>query len=267
MQYATPTATARRDPVLTIGVPAGLLALAAAGWWWSARMAGDMTGGGTAGETTGGGMGGMHSMETTLSLGGFAVAWVAMMAAMMFPAVLPVVKLYGRAAAKGTVAPLPFFAGGYLLVWSAFALPAYFAWRELMMPIAEGQAWAGRLAGATFLAAALWQVTPLKTACLRHCRSPLAFFLRHGPKAKTPAGALRMGVAHGGFCFGCCWALFAVLVTLGTMSLLWMALLAGLIMLEKLAPRGEQIALAGALALAAVGTVLLADPSAIASLT
>lgn len=238
--------------MLALGLPAGLLLLAVAGWWWSARMAGDMAGGG---------MGG------TLSLGAFVLAWAAMMAAMMLPAVLPVVRLYARAAAKGRVAPMPFFVAGYLVLWTAVALPGYLGWRLLETPLAEGQAWAGRLAGATLLAAAVWQVSPLKSVCLRHCRSPLGFFLRFGGRIRRPAGALRMGAAHGAFCFGCCWALFAVLVALGTMNLLWMLLLTALIVLEKHAPRGEQIAVVGALALAAVGTVLLTDPSMLVHLT
>jgi predicted metal-binding membrane protein len=110
-------------------------------------------------------------------------------------------------------------------------------------------------------------MTPLKSVCLRHCRSPLGFFLRFGGRIRRPAGALRMGAAHGAFCFGCCWALFAVLVALGTMNLLWMVLFTALIVLEKHAPRGEQIAVAGALALAAVGAALLTDPSMLAHLT
>jgi predicted metal-binding membrane protein len=239
-------------PLLALGVPAGLLLLAVAGWWWSARMAGDVTRGG---------------MDGTMSLGAFVLAWAAMMAAMMLPAVLPAVRLYARAAAKGRAAPVPFFVGGYVALWTAVAVPAYLAWRELEMPLAEGQAWAGRLAGATMLAAALWQITPLKSICLHHCRSPLGFFLRFGGRIRRPAGALRMGAAHGAFCFGCCWALFAVLVALGTMNLLWMVLFTALIVLEKHAPRGEQIAVAGALTLAAVGTALLTDPSMLAHLT
>ena len=174
-------------PLLALGVPAGLLLLAVAGWWWSARMAGDMTG-----------------ADGTISLGAFVLAWAAMMAAMMLPAVLPVVRLYARVAANGRAAPVPFFLGGYLGLWTAAAVPGYLAWHELEIPLAEGQARAGRLAGATLLAAALWQLTPLKSVCLRHCRSPLGFFLRFGARIRGPAGALRMGAAHGAFCFACC---------------------------------------------------------------
>lgn len=241
--------------MLALVVPAGLLLLALAGWWWSARMAGDMTGGG------------MGAMSATMSLGGFVLAWAAMMAAMMLPAVLPVVKLYARAAEKGRASPVGFFVAGYLALWTVLALPGYLAWRTLEAPLAEGQAWAGRLAGATLLAAALWQLTPLKSVCLRHCRSPIGFFLRFGGRIRRPAGALRMGLTHGAFCLGCCWALFAVLVALGTMNLLWMALLTALIVLEKNAPHGERIASAAAFGLALLGAVLLTDPTMLVHIT
>ena len=196
-----------------------------------------------------------------MSLGAFIVAWVAMMAAMMLPAVLPVVKLYAQAAARGRAAPTAFFVLGYLAVWTAMAGPAYVAWRALETPLAEGQTWVARVAGATFLAAAVWQLTPLKAICLRHCRSPLGFFMRFGGKIDRPLGAARMGLAHGAFCFGCCWAIFAVLVVLGTMNLTWMALLTMVIVLERNAPHGELIALAAGATLALVGVVLLVDTS------
>ncbi|MEJ7787772.1 MAG: DUF2182 domain-containing protein [Solirubrobacteraceae bacterium] len=245
------------DLALSVALPAALLGLAGAGWWWSVRMADGMTGAD------------MHAMgmADTMSFGAFVVAWVAMMAAMMLPAVLPVVRLYARAAAHGRAAPLPFFVAGYLVVWSTTALPGYLGWRELEMPLAEGRTWVGILAGASLIGAALWQLTPLKAACLRHCRSPLGFFLRFGGRVERPAGALRMGMAHGLFCLGCCWALFAVLVMAGTMNLLWMAVLAAFIVLEKNSPRGELVARGGAVACAALGTALLVDPSILAHLT
>jgi predicted metal-binding membrane protein len=253
-----PGMSIRRDGVgVTLGVPMALLALAVAGWWWSVRMAPD----------AGGGMDGMTAMQASMSAGAFVVAWVAMMAAMMLPAVVPVVKLYALAAARGRAAPTGFFLLGYLAVWSAVSAPAYFAWRALEDPLAQGQPWVARLAGATFLAAAVWQFTPLKTLCLRHCRSPLGFFLRFGGQIRRPFGAARMGAAHGAFCFGCCWAIFAVLVVLGTMNLAWMAGLTLLIVLEKNAPRGEAIALVAGVAFALVGGLLLVDSSILMSLT
>ena len=242
------------------GAPAVLIGLAAVGWWWSARMASDM-----ASSASMEGMAGMG--RTGLSLGGFIVAWLAMMTAMMFPAVAPVVKLYGRAAAAGRVAPLPFFVTGYIAVWTSVALPAYLAWRVLMDPIADARPWAGRLAGLVLVAAAVWQLTPLKSLCLRHCRSPISFFLRFGANAARPLGALRMGIAHGLFCLGCCWALMAVLVAMGTMNLAWMAALALLIIVEKNTPAGEHVASLAAVAFAVVGALLIVRPETLTVLT
>lgn len=213
-------------------------------------------------------MAGMADVTSdALGLGAFIVAWLAMMTAMMFPAITPVVKLYARAATAGRVAPLPFFVAGYILVWTALSLPAYVAWRALMDPIAEARPWAGRLAGVVLLIAAIWQLTPLKSMCLRHCRSPISFFLRFGAHVARPSGALRMGATHGLFCLGCCWALMAVLVAMGTMNLAWMAALALLILIEKNAPGGERAATAAAGMFAVVGALLLARPETLTILT
>jgi predicted metal-binding membrane protein len=172
----------------------------------------------------------------------------------------------GRSAAAGRVAPLPFFVAGYVTVWTSIGLPAYAAWRALMDPVDEGRPWAGRLAGAVLVGAAVWQLTPLKAMCLRHCRSPISFFLRFGAKVTRPAGALRMGVTHGLFCLGCCWALMAVLIALGTMNLAWMAL-ALLIRLEKNAPLGERLAQFAAVVFAAIGVALVLRPETLTTLT
>lgn len=243
------------------GTPAALLALAAVGWWWSARMASDMA-------TSGSSMAGMGEMgDEALGLGAFMVAWLAMMTAMMFPAVSPIVKLYGHAAAAGRVASLPFFVAGYIAVWTSVGLPAYVAWRALVDPIAEARPWAGRLAGAVLLVAAVWQLTPLKSMCLRHCRSPISFFLRFGANVARPLGALHMGATHGLFCLGCCWALMAVLIAVGTMNLAWMAALALVIVIEKNAPVGERAATVAAAVFSAGGLVLLLRPEMLTTLT
>jgi predicted metal-binding membrane protein len=254
--------------MVRLGVPAGLLTLAAVGWWWSVRMAGDMRGSndGMAGMS---GMQGMESMSGghVLSLGAFLLAWLAMMTAMMFPAISPVVRLYARAAAAGRVAPVPAFVAGYITVWTAVGLPGYLGWRVLMDPVAEGRAWAGRLAGIVLVVAAAWQLTPLKSICLRHCRSPLSFFLRFGRSVTRPLGALRMGARHGLYCLGCCWALMAVLVAMGTMSVGWMAGLALLILLEKNARSGERVAIAAAAVFFVLGAVLVVHPSTLTAVT
>lgn len=236
-------------------VPVALLLIAAVGWWWSAHMAslgsGDMA---------------MTDPTMGVSAFGFLVGWVAMMSAMMFPAIIPVVRLYERAARRDTVAPVPFFVGGYLLVWSALGVPAFFAWHALAAPISDGASWAARLAGALFVVAAIYQITPLKAVCLRHCRSPMSFFMHHGEHLDRPTGAMRAGGTHGLVCIGCCWALMAVLVSLGTMQLAWMFAFAALIFLEKVAPFGERVAIAGAVVLVGAGATLLIWPPGLAHL-
>jgi predicted metal-binding membrane protein len=191
-------------------------------------------------------MGGMHSTPgmDLGSLGFFVTVWVVMMAAMMFPSVAPTVLMYDRLRdghhARGRGAPADataLFVTGYLLVWTAAGLAAYGLF-ELVREIDPAfLAWdeAGRyLTGAVIVAAAGYQFTPLKQACLVKCRSPMMFLAerwRHGR-----AGALELGTRHGAWCLGCCWALMAALFAVGVMSLGWMALIAAFIAGEKLLP-------------------------------
>jgi predicted metal-binding membrane protein len=237
-----------------IWLQAGLLTLAGLGWWWSAVTAGDM------GADTMSMDGMPMGPQPTMSLVAFLVAWVAMMAAMMFPAVLPVVRIYARAAANGQAAPVAVFVGGYIALWGLVGIPAYFAWSRLNEPLMAGSPWAGRVAGGVALAAGLYQLTPLKSVCLRHCRSPLSFFMRHGKHLNRPMGAFVAGGRHGMFCIGCCWMLMALLIAFGTMQLAWMLIFAVLILLEKTTPFGEQLARVTGVVLAALGVALLVRP-------
>lgn len=239
--------------------PGTLVALAGCGWWWSARMAHQM------GPAMGSSMGSMG--RASMSFGAFVIAWVAMMAAMMFPAILPVVSTFRRAAVRGRAAPTPFFVAGYLLVWSSIAVPAYLAWRGLEGPVAHAAPWAGRLAGAAFLTAAAYQLSPLKSVCLRHCRAPISFFLRQRRNLRRPFGAAAAGATHGLLCLGCCWALMVILVALGTMQLAWMAALAALILVEKVFPIGELVARLAALAFLVLGFILVVHPDFLVRLT
>jgi len=250
-------AAARRD----VGISATLLTGAAAGWWVSARMAGDMTD-----EPMGGSIGAM-SMADTMSFTAYLLGWAAMMVAMMFPAIAPVVRLYARAAGQGTVAPVWVFVTGYLVVWSAVGVPAYFAWRQLDGPLGAGDASAGHLAGAVLLVAAAYQLSPMKNVCLRHCRSPMSVFTHARGDLGQSAVAMRTGALHGAYCLGCCWALVAVLVAVGTMHLAWMALLTVVIFVEKVVPRGDAISGVVAVMAAITGLALLVDPTLIMSLT
>jgi predicted metal-binding membrane protein len=231
-----------------------LVALAALAWWSSAeRMAGMDDGPGTALGT----------------LGWFLGAWVVMMAAMMFPSVAPTVALYARMARRRSPAAPLAFAAGYLLAWTAAGLLAYGLVALARGLLAGRLAWdgAGRwVAGGTLLVAAAYQLTPYKDACLAKCRSPFGFLL--GSWRDGLRGAVDMGARHGAWCVGCCWALMASLFALGVMSLVWMALVAALVALEKLVATGGRAApYATALLLLALGVAVIAAPGAVPGLT
>jgi predicted metal-binding membrane protein len=167
-------------------------------------------------------------------LAAFSVS-IVMMAAMMFPSLAPTVALYSRMT-RDRMAPL-LFSTGYLVTW---ALAGGFAFAVALAGgaiLGDALTWdrAGRwVAGATLLAAALYELTPLKDICLAKCRSPLGFLLGAWRDGRT--GALRMGTQHGAWCVGCCWALMASLFALGVMSIAWMAFVAALIAAEKTLP-------------------------------
>jgi predicted metal-binding membrane protein len=194
------------------------------------------------------------------SLGFYVGVWVVMMAAMMFPSIWPMVVAYARiqtgrqnrGKAKSGLVPVALFVGGYLVAWTAFGVVAYGVLEVVRSLSVDALAWdsAGPyVAGAVIFAAAAYQLTPAKDVCLRKCRDPMDFVLGHWQVGH--GGALRMGVEHGAWCVGCCWALMAALFALGVMSLGWMALVAALIAIEKLLP-WKAIAGGGVAALLAV---------------
>ncbi|HVE69409.1 MAG TPA: DUF2182 domain-containing protein [Solirubrobacteraceae bacterium] len=176
------------------------------------------------------------------TLGFFAVSWVVMMAAMMFPSVAPMVLVFAtiqrrRRARGAATVPRAVFVAGYLVAWTAFGLAAYGLYVGVRSLSIDALAWdrAGRwVAAGVIAAAAVYQLTPAKDACLRRCRGPLDFLTERWRDGR--AGALRMGVEHGAWCVGCCWGLMATLFALGVMSLAWMVVVAGLIAVEKLLP-------------------------------
>jgi predicted metal-binding membrane protein len=213
------------------------------------------------------GMSGMGSMSATMSFGGFLLAWVAMMAAMMLPAVVPAVRLFGRAAGRDQAAATPIFVVGYLAVWSAVGVPVYFVWRALAGPLVRRDHWAAYLAGGVFVVAAVYQISPLKYACLRHCRSPLSFFLRQRHNLKKPSGAVRAGMAHGSICLGCCWGEMAVLVALGTMNIGWMLAVAALIFVEKVTVFARPASAVAAVAMVGFAAALVIHPQVLVHIT
>jgi predicted metal-binding membrane protein len=202
------------------------------------------------------------------SFGWFLGTWVVMMAAMMFPSVAPTVGLYARMTRQRSRVQPSVFAAGYLVAWGGVGALAFGLAVAGRAAIGDVLAWerAGRwVAGVTLLAAAAYELTPLKDVCLGKCRSPLGFLL--GAWRDGPRGALRMGAAHGAWCVGCCWALMASLFALGVMSIAWMALVAGLIAAEKLLPWRAVATVGTAAILGVLGVLLLAAPDAIPGLT
>lgn len=176
----------------------------------------------------------------------FLLLWLAMMAAMMLPSVAPVAVTWARGIARqssGTTRALRTaeFLGGYLLAWTAFGLLAY-GGLALTGDLVDRDPEAGKWIGAAaFALAGLYQLGPLKYVCLRHCRSPMAQ-LMHYAGYRPPLRDLRVGLHHGGYCLGCCWALMVVLVPLGVMNVAAIAGIAVVIFLEKLWRRGALLA-------------------------
>jgi predicted metal-binding membrane protein len=257
-------ASLRRAPplpeVIRLGLIGILVALSAVAWLVTDdRMAGMDMGPGTDPGT----------------LGFWISAWVVMMAAMMFPSIAPMVLMQiriqeakrerGQAASHGATL---LFVAGYLLVWSGAGLvgyavlwaghevaPAFLAWDE-----------AGPyVAGAVIFAGGVYQLTPFKDACLTRCRSPFEFLLTAWKPGRL--GALQMGVEHGAWCVGCCWALMASLIALGVMSVGWMILIAALIALEKLLPWKAVANRSIAILLAALGLAVAFAPQDVPGLT
>lgn len=189
--------------------------------------------------------------------------WAIMMVAMMLPSAAPMVLLYARVARHAerqgrAVASTTAFASGYFSLWILFSVLAVALQFGLERAGLMSTMMASRsvpLSGALLIAAGLYQLSPLKGACLRHCRSPAAFFASHWRPGAT--GAWRMGLAHGAYCVGCCAVLMLLLFVGGVMNLVWIAGLALFVALEKYAPFGEAAARATAALLIAAGLALI----------
>jgi predicted metal-binding membrane protein len=234
-----------------VGIVAVLVALAALSWWWTAEEMRGMDDG----PWTGLG-----------AFGWFVGVWVVMMAAMMFPSVSPTVALYARMS-RSRVLPFAFTAG-YLVTWTAAGAVAFVVALATTQAGQGALAWddAGQtIAGVTLLVAAGYELTPLKDVCLGKCRSPLGTLL--GSWRAGGRGAFRMGLGNGAWCVGCCWALMASLFALGVMSVTWMAVVAGLIAIEKTIPWRRVATYTTASILVVLGVVMLAAPDALPGLT
>jgi predicted metal-binding membrane protein len=194
------------------------------------------------------------------------VMWWVMMIAMMLPSAVPLILLYGRVLrhaaaqqANSAYAPATFLALGYLAVWLAFATLAtglqYALQRTGLISAMMLWSQSALLSAVVLVSAGAYQLSPLKHACLRHCRGPVSFLTHHWRPGRT--GALRMGIEHGAWCVGCCWMLMALLFVGGVMNLVWIALLAVLVLAEKAAPRGALVSRATGVVLIAWGVATL----------
>ena len=188
----------------------------------------------------------MHAPWTAVDLVFTVVMWVVMMVGMMAGAAAPVLLLFaGTRAARGEHGePLTvlMFGLGYLTVWSGFgacAALAQWALHQTAMLSPAMAASSPRIAGTILVAAGAYQLTPLKSACLTYCRSPLGFLMTNWRDGKM--GALQMGARHGTYCLGCCWALMCVLFVVGVMNLGWVMALTVFVLLEKVGPAGALV--------------------------
>ena len=212
----------------------------------------------------------MSGMESMPGMGGdtggsFALTvlmWWTMMIGMMVPSAAPMILLFGNVQRRQLAAESPklrvaLFTAGYLAIWGAFSVLAAAAQivltrLTLLAPMnLTVTAWLGAL----FVAlAGVYQLTPLKNACLRRCRSPAEFLSSHWRRGS--AGAFRMGVDHGLYCVGCCWPLMSLLFVVGVMNLVWVAVIAAFVLIEKLAPHGATTAKINGIALLALALFL-----------
>jgi predicted metal-binding membrane protein len=205
---------------------AGLVLVTAAAWIFVIATSGD-------------------DMDMMPSAGAYIGSWTLMMAAMMLPSVAPFALLYARGASTSAAPGL--LALGYLGVWALVGIPAYALDRALGIEHPTATA-------AVLIAAGLYQLSPLKQACLSKCRSPVDFLVQHWRPGL--GGAFRLGAHHGAYCLGCCIALMAVLVVAGGMGLAWVAAIALVVAAEKLLPHGPLLGKIGGVGLIAAGIVV-----------
>ncbi|MCS5573817.1 MAG: DUF2182 domain-containing protein [Pseudomonadales bacterium] len=238
----------RRDRWVTIS---GIILLTVLSWAYLFGLAAGMDNMAMEGDLMSSVSGLMGPQLSTWSVRDFFfmfLMWSVMMVAMMLPSASPLILLHVRVNRQqedggdgfhGTVA----FAIGYLLVWTSFsAVATLLQWGlEKLAVLSPMMASTSPLLGAgLLLAAGIYQLTPFKNACLRHCRSPVHSLMQHWRRGTS--GAFMMGFHHGVYCIGCCWLLMALLFVFGVMNLVWIAVLSVFVLLEKVVPRGELVA-------------------------
>jgi predicted metal-binding membrane protein len=185
--------------------------------------------------------------------------WTVMMVGMMAAPATPVILLFAATRTGrpdgGLLRAVPMFGAGYLAVWvgfSACATLGQWALHEAMMLSPTMAAAGPHLSGAILLGAGAYQLSPWKGACLTHCRTPLGFLMANWRDGMF--GAFKMGVRHGAYCVGCCWALMCVLFVVGVMNLVWVAALTVFVLVEKVAPAGGAVARVAGVASILAGT-------------
>jgi predicted metal-binding membrane protein len=260
-------AVLRRDRLLVAGALGVTAALA---WGYLLWLAADMDMGGM--DMTGyrmipAGLGLMAPANAPWGAIEFAfvfVMWAVMMIGMMAPSAAPIILMYARLGRQGNegkpLVATGWFAAGYFLTWIGFSLAAtLFQWMIERAALLDSQMASASnvLGGIVLIAAGAYQWSPLKDVCLAQCQSPIGFLMRYGGFHGNLPGCLLMGLRHGAYCVGCCWVLMALLFVGGVMNVLWIALLALLVLLEKLVPFGRWIARAAGVACLAAGAGML----------
>lgn len=207
------------------------------------------------------GMMSSHPQMALSQAGVSTVMWAVMMIGMMLPSAIPMILLFAAVQRRNSTHPrlaVVIFLSGYLLVWGGFsilaaALQTLLAHALLLSPsLALTSHWG---TGLFLLTAGLYELSPLKGRCLDQCRGPVSFIARHWRPGRS--GAFRMGVLHGVYCLGCCWALMLLLFVGGVMSLVWVAVLAGAVLLQKVAPGRPILTRIGGAGLSLAGIVVL----------
>ena len=246
----------RRATVTTVAV---LLALAGLAWWRTVGQSHSMPAMVQGFAHVG------VAMPFDMTVPVFMAMWTTMMIAMMFPTVAPIVlmhRLVMRRRGEG-LAPTLAFGTSYLMVWSLVGLvplAVLIGFRQ----VAHDSAWLDRAGGLVLLAAGLYQFSRWKATCLRACRTPLSFLMTHDFGGGL-AGAVRVGLSHGLYCLGCCWALMAVLFTVGLMNLAWMAGIAVVFLAEKNWRHGVGLTRLVGTATVLFGIAVLVHPSLLAA--
>lgn len=264
-------AVLRRDRSVVL---AALIVITLSSWFYVLHLAGQMSMGGM--DMTGfrmvvdaasmvmkPGLEPWSANEFVFTLG----MWTIMMIGMMVPSAAPIILLFARVGRQAAVDRKPFastgwFAGGYLFIWTAFAALATTAqWAlDRAALLTPAMALANVFGGIVLIGAGVYQWTSFKDRCLSHCQSPLVFIQQHGGFPRKSSGAFRLGILHGAYCTGCCWALMALLFAGGVMNVLWIAGLTLLVLAEKAFSTGRTLSRAAGILLVAGGAWLVFIP-------